>query len=135
MAAFPTTSGAMPCMAKVPATSDEAECAVAKRSVGTFPLGGIVSKRPDGAGLEEMETEGCVASAGMILEGAVLDELDVVEAFFAGAGMDLEGTTGVEVGSKGVVLEGPLAAEVVEGRCTATIVVEVGNTFGEWRRS
>ncbi len=67
----------------------------------------------------------------MILEGAVLEELEAADGFFENAGIDLEWPLEVEVRATGVIFEGPLAPGVIEGRLTANIVVEVGNTFGE----
>ena len=128
LAAFPITAGTMPCIATVPAGPEEAECELSD----TFAPAEIVSERPEGAALEEVEVvEGCGVSAGIILEGAVLEELDVAEAFLVGAGIVLEWALEVEGVSLGVIVEGPLTEEVVEGRFTATIVEEVGKMFGD----
>ena len=118
----------MPCIATVPGGPEEAGCGAAE---GIFALADMVSEKPESAVFEEIEVDGCVASAGMTLTGAVLEELDAVEAFLVGAGMDWEGPLEGEVGGIGVVVEGPLVAEVVNGRFTATIVVDVGNMLGE----
>ena len=96
--------------------------------MGIFAPAEIVSESPEDAAWEEMEVvEGCGASAGITLEGAVLEETEVVEVFLAVWGRTLE----IGGGTLGIVVEGPLEAETVEGRLTATIVEEVGKMFGE----
>ena len=64
-----------------------------------------------------------------------MEELDAVGVFAVGAGTDLEMRVAIGGSDTGVIVGGPLVVEVVEGRFTATIVEEAGNTFGEWRRS
>ena len=127
LAAFPIVEGAIPCIATVPAGPVEAGCGI----VDIFAPARIVSGRSESAAFEEVEVEGCGASAGITLEGAVLEETEVVEVFLVGASIVLEGILEVEVVTFGVVVEWPLAAEVGEGRFTATIVEKVRKMFGE----
>ena len=61
--------------------------------------------------------------------------MEAVEIFLVGAGIVWGGRLVAEGDALGIVVEEPLVPGAVEGRLTATIVVEVGNTFGEWRRS